>query len=226
VYEGYGFTGYYHDRTTGPDYAQQRYYASTTGRFLTPDPYDGSINPAVPGSWNKYTYVGSDPISFSDPSGLIKCGDLPVASEGGARLRDLVSGKDERALLTRVVFAEAGSVNTVLVGLSRFLGGIFGYGLAAYAAAALQTEQILVAQAPVNRWDIVHGYLRVADPSGMIIPMSDVPSLGFGHGSDLFTEIILKATGSYGSGWGYHAERRRQIQISRRNQQRTRHRRR
>jgi RHS repeat-associated protein len=51
---------YYRDQTTGLDYAQNRYYASSMGRFLTPDPYVASAGPADPGSWNRYAYVGSD----------------------------------------------------------------------------------------------------------------------------------------------------------------------
>jgi len=72
VYEGYGFTGYYHDGTTGLDYAQQRYYASSLGRFTTPDPYMPSAAIARPQSWNRYAYVENDPVNFVDPSGLWK----------------------------------------------------------------------------------------------------------------------------------------------------------
>jgi len=69
TYEGYGFTGYYHDGITGFDYAQQRYYAPALGRFTTPDPSNAS-SPSDPGIWNKYAYVAGDPINFNDPSGL------------------------------------------------------------------------------------------------------------------------------------------------------------
>ncbi len=47
----------------------QRYYASAYGRFVTPDPMAGSAKPKSPGSWNRYTYVGGDPIGRSDPTG-------------------------------------------------------------------------------------------------------------------------------------------------------------
>jgi len=50
------------------DYADQRFYASTYGRFLTPDRRGGKL--ANPGSLNKYTYVGGDPINKNDPKGL------------------------------------------------------------------------------------------------------------------------------------------------------------
>jgi len=53
----------------GQDYADQRYYNSGSGRFTTPDPSTG-VNLGDPTSWNKYSYVGGDPINFNDPSGL------------------------------------------------------------------------------------------------------------------------------------------------------------
>jgi RHS repeat-associated protein len=68
------FTGYYRDAATGLDYADQRYEQPGVGRFMTPDPYKansgGAGNPADPGSWNRYAYVGGDPINFVDPGGL------------------------------------------------------------------------------------------------------------------------------------------------------------
>jgi RHS repeat-associated protein len=66
------FATYTRDSATGLDYADQRYYASTYGRFVSPDPYMASGGPADPLSWNRYAYVGSDPINFYDPEGLFQ----------------------------------------------------------------------------------------------------------------------------------------------------------
>ena len=63
------FGTYYRDGT-GIDYADQRYYSSALGRFLTPDPYRASGGPADPQSWNRYTYTRGDPINRSDVTGL------------------------------------------------------------------------------------------------------------------------------------------------------------
>jgi RHS repeat-associated protein len=68
------FATYYRDGTTGLDYAQNRYYASTLGRFLSPDPYQASAGAENPGSWNRYTYVVGDPINQVDPTGLVSDG--------------------------------------------------------------------------------------------------------------------------------------------------------
>ena len=64
------FATYYRDNKTGFDYAMNRYYNNSWGRFLTPDPFAGSANPANPLSWNRYAYVANDPINRIDPSGL------------------------------------------------------------------------------------------------------------------------------------------------------------
>ncbi len=67
----YKFADTYRDSTSGLDYALNRYYSSNTGRFLTTDPYDRSMNPANPQSLNRYVYVQNDPTNFADPSGLL-----------------------------------------------------------------------------------------------------------------------------------------------------------
>ena len=67
------FATYFRDSTTALDYAQQRYYARTIGRFTSPDPYRASAGPADPQSWNRYAYVQNDPVNYADPSGLDRC---------------------------------------------------------------------------------------------------------------------------------------------------------
>jgi RHS repeat-associated protein len=63
------FATYFRD-TVGLDYAQQRYYNSSLGRFWSLDP--GGIRTAHPGnptSWNRYGYVNGDPVNKFDPTG-------------------------------------------------------------------------------------------------------------------------------------------------------------
>jgi RHS repeat-associated protein len=64
------FATYTRDSYTGLDYADQRFYASTYGRFNAPDPDSGSADPSAPGSWNRYSYTLGDPVNGNDPSGL------------------------------------------------------------------------------------------------------------------------------------------------------------
>jgi RHS repeat-associated protein len=66
------YATYFRDGTTngaGEDYANARYYNNNFGRFWSPDPA-GNAHANDPQSWNRYSYVGSDPVNQSDPSGL------------------------------------------------------------------------------------------------------------------------------------------------------------
>jgi RHS repeat-associated protein len=65
------FATYFRD-ATGLDYAQNRYYANTLGRFTSPDPAGlAAADTADPRGWNMYAYVGADPINHYDRTGLL-----------------------------------------------------------------------------------------------------------------------------------------------------------
>jgi RHS repeat-associated protein len=64
------FATYTRDSATGMDYADRRYYASTSGRFSSPDPYTASGGPSDPQTWNRYSYTRGDPINYNDRHGL------------------------------------------------------------------------------------------------------------------------------------------------------------
>jgi RHS repeat-associated protein len=68
------YSTYVRDDFSGLDYAQQRYYSSKLGRFISPDPYERSMRPENPSTWNRYAYVDNDPINNIDPFGLQKFG--------------------------------------------------------------------------------------------------------------------------------------------------------
>jgi len=85
------FATYYRDQISTLDYARNRYYSSTLGRFMTPDPYiataSGANNPADPSSWNRYVYAENDPVNFNDPGGLMlgcPSGDWSNCGGGGS----------------------------------------------------------------------------------------------------------------------------------------------
>ena len=50
-----------------------RFYDASLNRFIQPD----SIvpNPGDPQTWNRYSYVGNNPINRGDPTGHRACGD-------------------------------------------------------------------------------------------------------------------------------------------------------
>ncbi len=68
------FATYTRDSATGNDYADQRYYTSVLGRFMTMDPFRGSASLGNPQSWNRYAYAVGDPANSFDPTGLdVEC---------------------------------------------------------------------------------------------------------------------------------------------------------
>ncbi len=58
-----------------------RKYSPSQGRWISPDPAGlAAVNPSNPQSWNRYGYVGNNPLSAVDPTGLY-CdakGDCPI----------------------------------------------------------------------------------------------------------------------------------------------------
>jgi len=90
----YGFTGEQQD-ASGLTYLRARYYAGSTGRFLTRDTWGGNAN--SPMSFNAWNYTSSNPINYSDPSGhcvnpdgsvtwwkwpWFRLGDCPIIASG------------------------------------------------------------------------------------------------------------------------------------------------
>jgi RHS repeat-associated protein len=66
----YTFTGDEEDSESTSFHTPFRQLSSTLGRWLGPDPYDGSYDATNPQSLNRYTYVQNDPLNFTDPLGL------------------------------------------------------------------------------------------------------------------------------------------------------------
>jgi RHS repeat-associated protein len=81
------FTGEERDQESGNDYFGARYYASTMGRFMSPDPgWFLQAHPSNPQTWNMYSYVLNNPLAFVDPTGndcVLDNGDGTVTTNTG-----------------------------------------------------------------------------------------------------------------------------------------------
>lgn len=64
------FTSYERDNEIELDFAQARYYNPKHGRFTAVDPLMASASPVNPQTWNRYIYVGNNPLNITDPTGL------------------------------------------------------------------------------------------------------------------------------------------------------------
>lgn len=75
-----GYTGHEHLDSVGLIHMNGRVYDPELGRFLSPDPFVQA--PRNTQSYNRYSYVFNNPLSFTDPTGY-KCGDPGPVSKGG-----------------------------------------------------------------------------------------------------------------------------------------------
>jgi RHS repeat-associated protein len=63
---GYAFTGREWDAEIELHYYRSRYYSASLGRFVSEDPI------SLRGGLNLFAYVGSSPLQYRDPSGLLR----------------------------------------------------------------------------------------------------------------------------------------------------------
>jgi RHS repeat-associated protein len=108
------FTGKERDAESGLDNFNKRYFGSSLGRFMTPDPLVLQRLPANafflhlgnPQSWNKYAYVMNNPLSLTDPTGLdfyLTCSGKDSATCQGGH----VGTTDDKGKFTATVVTSA-----------------------------------------------------------------------------------------------------------------------
>ncbi len=74
----YLYRGERYDADLGLYYLRARWYNPVTGRFMTRDPYQGSIYD--PASLHRYNYARANPVNFVDPSGRFAAGEYRAAT--------------------------------------------------------------------------------------------------------------------------------------------------
>ena len=71
------YPGQYYDQESGLHYNYHRSYSATIGRYTQSDPI------GLDGGWNRFGYVGQNPLSYTDPKGLDYWMEGSVSGEGG-----------------------------------------------------------------------------------------------------------------------------------------------
>jgi len=88
------FTGKERDAESGNDYFDARYFASSMGRFLSPDPFNiitraqnqehFDMYLSQPQNWNMYAYTWNNPLRYTDPTGeTVYVVTYTTGNEGG-----------------------------------------------------------------------------------------------------------------------------------------------
>ena len=80
------FTGQREMAGLGIYHYKARFYSPKLGRFLSPDTIVPSY--ANPQSWNRYSYVGNNPLRYTDPTGHMQAEDRFTSSNGTCNADD------------------------------------------------------------------------------------------------------------------------------------------
>ena len=142
--EDYKFGTYWRDGT-GFDYADQRYYSGSVGRFLAVDRFWGSAVVGNPTSWNRYTYVNADPVNFNDPTGL-DCASTPFIFNGQYQgtVGSIMGQESDVSLLATAMYTES------------------GHGRGVDVAA----EEYAIGAVIMNRWQFVNSNWYLSSSAG------------------------------------------------------------
>lgn len=83
----YLFAGEQRDLETGLDYLRARYYDPSTGRFISPDAYEGTLSDPI--SQHDYQYAHGNPVVNTDPSGYVTLAEQLTAFSVHATLASM-----------------------------------------------------------------------------------------------------------------------------------------
>ncbi len=183
------FTGHERDAETGLDYMHARHYSSHLGRFLSTDQKRGALQ--SPQSFNRYSYVRGNPLTFTDPDGRER-----GRRDGRLAKKYSKCGNDPNCLMLAhiaqdtypvAVVVEAGSkIGPAAVGLYVSAQTVNGYGIA--------TSITTILKALVTSGSQLAGHYDYAEPEPTGEVKGSSTSAGewdcSGDGDCIYTETI------------------------------------
>jgi RHS repeat-associated protein len=119
LYDGHvrsRYTGKERDAESGLDNFGARYYGSSMGRFMSPDPMGGSL--LNPQSLNRYAYVLNNPLTNTDPTGMYVCASGQDCSAFEKSLDGLRNSKNADVARAAGAYGALGDNNGVTVGFA------------------------------------------------------------------------------------------------------------
>ena len=176
-----GFTGHEHLDRVGLIHANARLYDPRLGRYLSPDP--AVSDPTHSQSWNGYAYVANSPLSFTDPTGMVRAG--PGCNVGGVMCLDDGAGGHADSPAT---YPEPYSVRVTIPVVTPFSvwgGGAFGgYGLpgeGGFGGAFGWLGGYTVRHASINVSGVIHRSTgsSARGPGDRPIPLFTSPTVAF-----------------------------------------------
>lgn len=149
--QGPGYTGHVSDVDSGLVYMQARYYDAETGRFYSSDPV--AVTAGNVFLFNRYAYANVNPLSYTDPTGMLTCHSSGEVSSGVQRMRnasDGCTGGDSAA-----------AAGTAVIGRGAAGGALEGLGVAALRASPFLMALSLSGDTTVNK-DQIFVYVTYA----------------------------------------------------------------
>lgn len=154
---------------TGLAAVDQRYYASSYGRFNTPDPVNGGKT-ANPGSMNLYNYTLGDPVNSNDPDGLDStCGSARFSFNGvdQGTISSIMGGNSNQSILAQTIYAESGHSSK----------------------ADTVSEEVAIGEVIMNRWAFVNkDWYLFSSP--VVAGSKPLSTAGWGVAGDSITSIV------------------------------------